>query len=56
MTFKIDKASDWNYKDLKEFTTIEELKDYIATKNPERESCVIYFDESRITIYDFWIE
>lgn len=56
MTFKITKASDLNYEDMKDFTTLEELKDYITAINPDRKSCVIYFDEPELTIYDSWIE
>ena len=42
MEFRILKASDWNFRDKKTFSTIEELKDYINAVNPERKSCVIY--------------
>ena len=56
MEFRILKASDWNFRDKKTFSTIEELKDYINAVNPERKSCVIYFGQSEVWIYDSWIE
>ena len=56
MTFKVTKASDWNFVDEKTFATLEELKDYIISVDKKNKSCVIYFDSSELLIYDDWIE
>ena len=56
MTFTVTKASDWDFKEDKTFTTLEELKDYITAVNDKDKSCVIYFDSLELLIYDDWIE
>ena len=56
MTFKIERASDFNFADEKNFTTLEELKEYVTTVNPRIKACVIYFDDLKLIIYDDWIE
>lgn len=46
MTFKVTKASDWNFEDEKTFATLEELKDYITAVNDKDNSCVILVSQS----------
>lgn len=61
MVFNITKASDWNYKDTKDFNSVEEIKDFVKKENTSRytPACVLYFNENvppELQIYDSWIE
>ena len=65
MTFNITKASDWEYKDTKEFNSLEELRDYVVNTYPliskpmHTPACVLYFPKNEspeLQIYDSWIE
>ena len=56
MTFKVKRASDFDFEDEKTFTTLEELKEYVTTVNSKTKACVIYFDDLELVIYDSWIE
>lgn len=62
MIFNITKASDWGYKDTKEFNSIEEIRDFVKNENVERyyaPACVLFFNEDKepeLLIYDTWIE
>lgn len=61
MVFNITKASDWEYKDTKEFNSIEEMRDFVKKEYKGRfePSCVLYFPEHGtpvLQIYDSWIE
>ena len=53
MTFTVQKASDWNFKETVTFNTLEELKDYQLNAGA---SLVINFENSNILIYDDYIE
>ena len=53
MTFKVHKASDWNYEETVTFNTLEELKDYQLKTGV---SLVINFNGPTILIYDDYIE
>ena len=61
MVFNITIASDWEYKDTKEFNSIEEMRDFVKKENSSRfyPACVLYFPEDEtpeLKIYDSWIE
>lgn len=62
MIFNITKASDWEYKDTKEFNSVDEIRDFVKKENVARyyaPACVLYFNEDRapeLLIYDSWIE
>lgn len=61
MLFRIKKASDSDYKDIKEFNYIEEIRDFVKNENNENycPSCVLYFYDDYtplLLIYDSWIE
>ena len=53
MIFTVRKASDWSYEETVTFNTLEELKDYQLNTG---DSLVINFRESKILIYDYYIE
>lgn len=55
-TFKITKASDWNFRENKTFETLKELRDYVISNNEKGSACVIDWDTMELTIYDDWIE
>lgn len=50
MKFRVLKASDWNYVDKLEITSLEELMKFIE-KNGH-----IILDKDTITIYDYYVE
>lgn len=52
MTFKITKASDYNYSDTMAFNSLAELMAFIN----EEGKVVIYAEENEIMIYDDYIE
>lgn len=61
MLFNITKASDWEYKDKKEFNSVEEIRDFVKRENALKyvPACVLYFSEDELPelqIYDSWIE
>lgn len=61
MVFRIRKASDSDYKDTKEFNSIEEIRDFVKKENNDIYSpaCVLYFYDDympKLLIYDSWIE
>lgn len=56
MKFKIGRASDLEFIDYRTFETIEELRDYVINQNERNKSCVIYWDNMELLIYDDWIE
>lgn len=61
MLFNITKASDWEYKDTKEFNSIEEIREFVKKENSTHyaPACVLYFPEDEapeLKIYDSWIE
>lgn len=61
MIFNITKASDWDYKDMKEFNSLDELRDFVekASTYKYAPACVLYFSEDglpELQIYDSWIE
>lgn len=61
MIFNITKASDWEYKDTKEFNSVEEIRDFVKKENTTIYSpaCVLYFWDNKtpeLQIYDSWIE
>lgn len=51
-TFTIEKASDWDYEEVKTFNSLEELMDWIEEIN----SKIIIYKNNRIIIYDDYIE
>lgn len=62
MKFKIDKASDFDYEEEREFTTLEELLAYInGLKYDDSTLCQAIIlgkegDNWEITIYDNYVE
>ena len=61
MVFNITKASDWEYRDTKEFNSLEELRDFVKKEYAFKDApaCVLYFPEDKspsLQIYDSWIE
>lgn len=61
MIFNITKASDWEYRDTKEFNSLEELRDFVKKEYAFKDTpaCVLYFPEDKspsLQIYDSWIE
>lgn len=53
MTFKVFKASDYDFQTTVTFNTLEELKDYQINAGS---SLIINFAESEIWIYDDYME
>jgi hypothetical protein len=53
MTFKITKASDYNYSDTMVFNSLAELMAFIDENDGK---VVIYSEENEIMIYDDYIE
>ena len=53
MTFKVFKASDYDFQTTVTFNTLEELKDYQINAGS---SLIINFVESEIWIYDDYME
>ena len=45
MVFNITKASDWEYRDTKEFNSLEELRDFVKKEYAFKDTpaCVLYF-------------
>lgn len=56
MTFKITRASELDYIVYMTFRTLEELRDFVISQNEKTKSCVIYWDNMELLIYDDWIE
>lgn len=64
MIFKITKASDWEYKDAKDFNSLDEIINFVKTEYTQSKplhspACVLYFPENEtpeLQIYDSWIE
>ena len=56
MEFKITKASDYEFVEHRTFSTIEEIRDFVLSENKKSHSCVIYWDDMELLIYDDWIE
>ena len=54
--FKIRRASDLAFIDYRTFETIEELRDYVINQDEKNKSCVIYWEDMELLIYDDWIE
>ena len=53
MTFKVFKASDYDFQTIVTFNTLEELKDYQINTGS---SLIINFEELEIWIYDDYME
>lgn len=51
-TFTVEKASDWDYEEVKTFNSLGELMDWIE----EIDSKIIINKKNRIIIYDDYIE
>ena len=65
MIFNITKASDFEYKEIKEFNSLDEIRDFVEKASTYRycpaycPACVLYFSEDELPelqIYDTWIE
>lgn len=52
MLFKITKASQLDFEDYKEFKTLEELRDFVMNENKKFKSCIIYWEDRELIIYD----
>ena len=51
-TFTVEKASDWDYEEVKTFSSLDELMNWIE----EIDSKIIINKKNRIIIYDDYIE
>lgn len=61
MIFNITKASDLEYKEIKELNSLDEIRDFVEKASTYRycPACVLYFPEDELPelqIYDTWIE
>jgi len=62
MKFKVEKVSDWDYEEIKEFSTLEELLSWVDTlRYPDSDiPCGITLDRDeedwKIHIYDDYLE
>lgn len=56
MKFKLTKSSDWNFKEDKEFNTLEELINWIKEINQEVIISLNHLGEDVIEIYDTYRE
>lgn len=61
MIFKITKASDWDYKEIMNFNSLKEIREFVEKASTYKyvPACVLYFNEDELPelqIYDSWIE
>ena len=61
MIFNITKASDWDYKEIMDFNSLKEIREFVEKASTYKyvPACVLYFPENEtpeLQIYDSWIE